>query len=111
MRKVPHSGGFRPPPRLDRVKDKLEEIVGDRLRKDLDYLIEQLSLKALEVDAGKERIKELEIIIENKDNIIENLHNECAKLKIQLEQSQVVINEEEPCILTILTVSYLLMQI
>ena len=80
------------------IKDKLEEIVGDRLRKDLDYLIEQLSLKTLEVDTGKERIKELEIIIENKDNIIENLHNECAKLKIQLEQSQVVIIQEEPCI-------------
>ena len=80
------------------IKDKLEEIVGDRLRKDLDYLIEQFSLKTLEVDTGKERIKELEIIIENKNNIIENLHNECAKLKIQLEQSQVVINEEEPCI-------------
>ena len=69
------------------IKDKLEEIVGDRLRIDLDYLIEQLSLKSLEVDSGKERIKELEIIIENKDNIVENLHNECAKLKIQLEQS------------------------
>ena len=41
------------------IKDKLEEFVGDRLRKDLDYLIEQLSLKTLEVDTGKEIIKNL----------------------------------------------------
>ena len=68
------------------------------MKNDLDYLIVQLSLKTLKVDSGKERIKKLEIIIENKDNIIlEKLHNECAELKAQLEQSQVVHNEEEPC--------------
>ena len=70
------------------IEDKMEKVIGPKIEMDLQFLIEQLSLETLEIDSGKERIKELEVIVENKDNTIEHLHNKCAELNLQLEQFQ-----------------------
>ena len=51
------------------LEEKVEKIVGNNITKDLNYLVEELSLKTLEVNEGKQRIEELETIIINKDDI------------------------------------------
>ena len=75
------------------LEEEVEKIVGNNITKDLNYLVEELSLKTLEVNEGKRRIKELETIINNKDDIIEHLNNTCVEIKIKLENLE--ISEEQ----------------
>ena len=53
------------------VEEKVDKIVGNNITNDLNYLVEELSLKTLEVNERKRRIEELEGINNNKDDIID----------------------------------------
>ena len=69
-------------------EEKVDKIVGNNITKDLYYLVEELSLKTLEVNERKRRIEELEEINNNKDDIID-INNTCFGLKIKLEELKI----------------------
>ena len=55
-------------------------------RKETAHLINELATRTLEVNMAEEKIKELQIVIDNKDNTTEHLNNQCIELKINLEK-------------------------
>ena len=75
------------------LEEKVNKIVGNNIIKELNYLVEELSLKTTDVNEGKRKIEELEKTINDKDVIIEHLNNTCAERKIKLEKLE--ISEEQ----------------
>ena len=68
------------------INEKLESLVSDMQRKGTAHLINELATRTLKVNMAKKKIKELQIVIDNKDDTIEHLNNQCIELKINLER-------------------------
>ena len=57
-------------------------------QEDVKFLIDELTHKTLEADSAKVKINELDIILSNKEDVIEELNNQCVQLKIDSEKEQ-----------------------
>ena len=68
------------------IIERLESFVSDMQRKETAHLIYELTTRTLEVNISEEKTKELQIIIDNKDDTIEHLNNQCIELKLNLEK-------------------------
>ena len=76
---------------FNKIVQRLDQLTGLNDRKqqeDVKFLIDELAQKTSEADSAKVKINELDIILSNKEDVIEEPNNQCIQLKIDLEKEQ-----------------------
>ena len=70
---------------FNKIVQRLDQLTGLNDRKqqeDAKFLIDELAQKALEADSAKVKINKLDIILSNKEDVIEELNNQCLQQKL-----------------------------